>query len=319
MSRPFLLFCRGGEEGSQGRINGGVYRRGPPPPEGVQSQMAILYIVSTPIGNLADMTHRAVATLGTVRRVLAEDTRRTAILLKHYGISTPLYSAHEHNEAARCEQILSWLGEGEDLAIVSDAGTPLLSDPGARIVQAVLGAGYDVVPIPGASALLAALVASGIEPEPFTFFGFLPRSGRERRERIGAISSLPHTVVLYEAPGRLAKLLEELTGRCGATRRVAVGREITKLHETFVRGTLGDVLAYYREQRVRGEVVVVIAGAPEPETADGEQAAAALARQLLADGASPRDAAKQIARTLKVPRNRAYELTLSVSAEGQAD
>jgi 16S rRNA (cytidine1402-2'-O)-methyltransferase len=281
--------------------------------------MPILYIVSTPIGNLADMTQRAVETLRAVRRVLAEDTRRTAILLKHYGISTPLYSAHEHNEAARSAQILSWLGEGEDLALVSDAGTPLLSDPGARIVQAVIGAGYDVVPIPGASALLAALVASGIEPEPFTFFGFLPRSGRERKERLATITSLLHTVVLYEAPARLARLLEELTGLCGATRRVVVGREITKLHETFVRGTLGEVLAYYRDQQVRGEVVVVLAGAPEPEPADAEQTATEMARQLLADGASPRDAAKQIARILNVARNRAYEITLSVSAEGSTD
>lgn len=281
--------------------------------------MPILYIVSTPIGNLADMTQRAADTLRAVRRVLAEDTRRTAILLKHYGISTPLYSAHEHNEVARSAQIISWLSEGEDLAIVSDAGTPLLSDPGARIVQAVIGAGYDVVPIPGASALLAALVASGIEPEPFTFFGFLPRSGRERKERLRDIASLQHTVVLYEAPGRLAKLLEDLTESCGATRRVAVGREITKLHETFVRGTLGELLAYYRDQQVRGEVVVVMAGAPEPEAADAEQAATEMARQLLAGGASPRDAAKQIARTLNVPRNRAYELTLSVSAEGSTD
>jgi 16S rRNA (cytidine1402-2'-O)-methyltransferase len=281
--------------------------------------MPILYIVSTPIGNLADMTQRAVDTLRAVHRVLAEDTRRTAILLKHYGISTPLYSAHEHNEAARCAQILSWLSEGEDLAIVSDAGTPLLSDPGARIVQAVVGAGYDVVPIPGASALLAALVASGLEPEPFTFFGFLARSGRERKGRLKDIASLQHTVVLYEAPGRLAKLLEELTERCGPARRVAVGREITKLHETFVRGTLGDVLAYYRDQQVRGEVVVVLAGAPEPEAAEAEQAATEMARQLLAGGATPRDAAKQIARMLNVPRNRAYELTLSVSAEGSTD
>lgn len=278
--------------------------------------MPILYIVSTPIGNLADMTHRAVDTLRAVRRVLAEDTRRTAILFKHYGISTPLYSAHEHNEAARIAQILSWLGEGEDLAIVSDAGTPLLSDPGARIVQAVIGAGHDVVPIPGASALLAALVAAGIEPEPFTFLGFLARSGRERKERLAAVGALRHTAVLYEAPGRLARLLEELAEVCGDARRVAVARELTKMHETFVRGTLAEVLAYYRDRQVRGEVVVVVAGAPEPAADQNDQAATELARELLKAGASPRDAARQIARSLNLPRNRAYELTLAVSAEG---
>jgi 16S rRNA (cytidine1402-2'-O)-methyltransferase len=278
--------------------------------------MSVLYIVSTPIGNLADMTRRAIETLSGVQRVLAEDTRRTAILFRHYGISTPLYSAHEHNEAARVAQILAWLADGEELAIVSDAGTPLLSDPGARIVQAVLAAGHDVVPIPGASALLAALVASGIAPEPFTFFGFLPRSGRERKERMRSIATLTHTAVIYEAPGRVAKLLGELSELCGDERRVAVGREITKLHETFVRGTLGEAAAYYHDRQVRGEVVVVLAGAPEPQPHDAEESAINLARDLLQSGATPRDAAKEIARTLKLPRNRAYEITLTVSEEG---
>src|SRR5688500_13851189 len=151
--------------------------------------MPSLYIVSTPIGNLADMTFRAVETLRTVRRILAEDTRRTGILLKHYSIDTPMVSAHEHNEAARARQIVDWLQAGDDLAIVSDAGTPLLSDPGARIVQAVIEAGFDVVPIPGASAVLAALVGGGLEPEPFTFFGFLPRSGKERKQRLAELAT----------------------------------------------------------------------------------------------------------------------------------
>ena len=281
--------------------------------------MPTLYIVSTPIGNLADMTHRAVTTLGTVQRVLAEDTRRTAILLRHYGISTPLVSAHEHNEAARVAQILAWMAAGEDLAIVSDAGTPLLSDPGARIVQAVIDAGHDVVPIPGASALLAALVASGIAPEPFTFFGFLERSGRERKERLAEIAAHPHTAVIYEAPGRVAKLLEDLLQVCGDERRVAVGREITKLHETFVRGTLREAFAYYEDQQVRGEVVVVLEGAPAEAPADIDEQAHAMALELLAGGASKRDAAKQIAQTLNVARNRAYEITQSASAEGSAE
>ena len=281
--------------------------------------MASLYIVSTPIGNLADMTHRGITTLGAVQRVLAEDTRRTAILLRHYGISTPLVSAHEHNEAGRVAQILAWMAAGEDLAIVSDAGTPLLSDPGARIVQAVIEAGHDVVPVPGASALLAALVASGITPEPFTFFGFLERSGRERKERLAEIAAHTHTVVIYEAPGRIAKLLEDLLQLCGDERRVAVGREITKLHETFVRGTLREAFAYYEDQQVRGEVVVVLEGAraEAPDDIDGQ--AHAMARELLAAGASKRDAAKQITQKLNVARNRAYEITQSASAEGSAE
>jgi 16S rRNA (cytidine1402-2'-O)-methyltransferase len=278
--------------------------------------MASFYIVSTPIGHLADMTHRAIETLRTVRKVLAEDTRRTAILFKHYGISTPLFSAHEHNEAARVAQILGWMAEGEDVAIVSDAGTPLLSDPGARIVKAVIEAGYTVVPIPGASALLSALVASGIEPEPFTFFGFLPRSGRERKERLAQIAALRHTAVLYEAPGRVVKLLEDLIEQCGAERVVAVGRELTKLHEEFVRGTLAEARDHYQEQQIRGEIVVVLAGAAAADPEDLESTAERMARQLLADGATPRDAAKEIAKTIGVARNRAYEITLNISAEG---
>ena len=281
--------------------------------------MPILYIVSTPIGNLADMSHRAITTLGAVQRVLAEDTRRTAVLLRHYGIATPLISAHEHNEAARVAQILAWMSAGEDLAIVSDAGTPLLSDPGARIVEAVIAAGHDVVPIPGASALLAALVASGIAAEPFTFFGFLERSGRERKERLAEIGAHRYTAVLYEAPGRVAKLLEDLLQVCGDERRVAVGREITKLHETFVRGTLREAHAYYEDQQVRGEVVVILEGARPEEPADVEGQALTMARELLAAGASKRDAAKQIAQTLNVARNRAYEIAQNASAEGSAE
>src|SRR5688572_8784034 len=191
--------------------------------------MPSLYIVSTPIGNLSDMTFRGVETLRSVNRILAEDTRRTSILLKHYGIDTPLISVHEHNEMARAGQILAWLRDGDDLAIVSDAGTPLLSDPGARIVRAVLDGGFEVVPIPGASALLAALVAAGIEPEPFTFFGFLPRSGKERKERLQQLLPLAHAAVLYEAPGRVEKLLNDLLESCGRERRAVVARELVKI------------------------------------------------------------------------------------------
>lgn len=279
--------------------------------------MSTLYIVSTPIGNLSDISHRAIDTLAGVKRVLAEDTRRTAILFKHYGISTPLISAHEHNEAARVARILEWMAAGEDLAIVSDAGTPLLSDPGTRIVQAVLEAGHEVVPIPGASALLSALVASGIDPEPFTFFGFLPRSGRERKEMLSLVATHPYTSVLYEAPGRVEKLLLDLIAACGDDRRVAVGREITKLHETFVRGTLREAFARYEGQQVRGEIVVVLAGAPAQQPADLHADAVPLARRLIADGATVRDAAKEVAQRLKMPRNRAYEIVQAVSAEGK--
>ncbi|HEY0809067.1 MAG TPA: 16S rRNA (cytidine(1402)-2'-O)-methyltransferase, partial [Longimicrobiales bacterium] len=256
-----------------------------------------------------DLTYRAVETLRTVDRILAEDTRRTGILLKHYGIQTPMTSAHEHNEAARAAHIVGWLQAGENIALVSDAGTPLLSDPGARLVTAVIEAGFDVVPIPGASALLAALVAAGIDPEPFTFFGFLPRSGKERKERLQQLVPLEHAAVLYEAPGRVQKLLQDLLESCGSERRAAVARELTKLHETFVRGTLQELVSYYEDQPVRGEVVVILAGAEPPAADAGTDDAALTARELLQTGASARDVAKEIATRYQLPRNVAYQIT----------
>jgi 16S rRNA (cytidine1402-2'-O)-methyltransferase len=279
--------------------------------------MSRLYIVSTPIGNLDDITHRAVAVLGSVSRVLAEDTRRTAILLRHYGIATSLVSAHEHNEAARAAQVVGWLDGGEDVALVTDAGTPLLSDPGARIVQAAVRAGHDVVPVPGASALLAALVAAGLPAEPFTFFGFAPRSGRERAELLDRLAALEHTAVLYEAPSRLEALLRDLAACCGPQREVAVARELTKLHESVVRGTLATVMGHYEGSRVRGEIVLVLAGAPPAESSPED--ARALAETLLAAGESPRSAAKELARRLRMPRNDAYSLVISLAGGPSKD
>lgn len=270
--------------------------------------MSTFFIVSTPIGNLADTTYRAVEVLGSVDRILAEDTRRTGILCRHYGLDTPLVSVHEHNEAARVGAVLGWLEAGEELALVSDAGTPLVSDPGARLVRAVVDAGHAVVPVPGASALLAALVAAGLEPEPFTFFGFLPRSGRAREDRLAEVAALPHTGVLYESPERLVALLDELATRTDRSRRVVVCRELTKVHEEHRRGSLGEVAAHYRAAGVRGEVVVVLAGAEGLSAAVDEEAAAALAMALLDDGGRPSVVAREVARRLGVPRNRVYEI-----------
>jgi len=283
--------------------------------------MSRLYVVSTPIGNLADITYRAVAVLGEVDRILAEDTRRTRILLQHYGVSTPLYSAHTHNEAARAALLVEWLDAGEEVALVSDAGTPLLSDPGARIVQRVVEAGHTVVPVPGPSALLAALVGSGLDPEPFTFYGFTPRSGRARAERLEEVAGSRHTVVLYEAPGRLARLLAELAERCGGERKVVVARELTKIHETFFRGTLAEASAYYEREPARGEVVVVVAGASDTGSApaDTDEAVRALARSLLEAGERPSAVARELSRRTGIPRNRAYEIVHSLSEEGGGD
>lgn len=275
--------------------------------------MSLLYVVSTSIGNLADMTYRAVAVLGEVDRILAEDTRRTRILLQHYGLEKPLYSAHAHNEAARAAQLLEWLEAGESVALVSDAGTPLISDPGARIVQGVIEAGHRVVPVPGASALLAALVGAGVEAEPFTFYGFTPRSGRARSERLAEVASLGHTAVLYEAPGRLARLLRELAEVCGGERRAVVARELTKIHETFSRGTLAELAAYYDQEPVRGEVVLVVAGSEVTGSAEASlEELERAARELLGEGLRPSAAARELSRLHGLSRNRAYEIVHSV-------
>jgi 16S rRNA (cytidine1402-2'-O)-methyltransferase len=286
-----------------------------------QSLMSILYIVSTPIGHLGDMTFRGVEVLSAVDRVLAEDTRRTSILFRRYEIDTPLVSAHAHNEEARTRNVLDWLEAGETLALVSDAGTPLLSDPGARLVRSVVEAGHDVVPVPGASALLAALVASGLEPEPFTFHGFPPRSGSARRELLGRVAELEHTAVFYEAPGRLTRLLADLIEYCGADRRVAVAREVTKMHETFVRGTLAEALDYYGKGQVRGEVVVVLGGGTGPVAAADAVDPEALARSLLEGGMRPSAVARELSSRLGMPRNDAYAIALALAAprEGDAD
>lgn len=277
--------------------------------------MATLYLVSTPIGNLGDLTRRAEETMESVSRVLAEDTRRTRTLLTHLGFSKPLVSLHSHNEAARTEKVLAWLASGEDLAMVSDAGTPLVSDPGQRVVRAVLDAGYEVVPIPGPSAVLAALVGSGFPADRFTFLGFLPRKGRERAELLDRISASPDPVVLFESPERVGSLLVALEERCGPQRKVAVARELTKLHEEFIRGSMEDVRTRLESTRSRGEFALVVAGADAPEVSDAvdDGAVRALAVSLLAEGYTPSRTAKEVARRLKVSRNMSYEIVQDVA------
>jgi 16S rRNA (cytidine1402-2'-O)-methyltransferase len=276
--------------------------------------VAVLHIVSTPIGNLGDMTRRAVEVLATADIVLAEDTRRTATLLRHYEIQRKLVSAHEHNEASRAESVVRWLDEGLSVALVTDAGTPLLSDPGSRIVRKAVAAGHEVVPIPGASALLAALVGSGLPADRFTFYGFIPRKGGARAALLEEIARTPHTVVLYESPQRLGSLLADLAPAAGSERRAAVAREITKLHEEFVRGTLGELADRYADAPPLGEIVVVMDGrtaAPDPEAA--AEVARGLARELLADGVSPTSVVRRLREELGIPRNQAYQLVHEVA------
>ena len=198
-----------------------------------------LYIVSTPIGNLGDLSARALETLRSADAILAEDTRHTRALLSHFDLHTPLESYHEHNEAASTPGLVGRLQLGATLALVSDAGTPLLSDPGARLVRAAAAAGIAVVPIPGASALLAALVGAALSADRFTFFGFVPRKGPERRSLLADVAALRHTAVLYEAPGRVAETLDDLAAAGAGGREAVVARELTKQFEEFRRGTEG--------------------------------------------------------------------------------
>ena len=265
-----------------------------------------LYVVSTPIGNLGDFSARAVDVLRSVDAVLAEDTRHTRHLLEHYDIRTPLISHHEHNEARETPRILERLRDGESFALVSDAGTPLVSDPGARLVRAALDAGILVMPVPGASALLAALVASGLDAERFTFFGFLPRKGRERTEAIEALEALAHTAVLYEAPGRVSDTLAELERHGAGERAVAVARELTKQFEETRRGTVAELARYYADTPPKGEVVIVLAGRA-PSSPD-EGAARERARVLRQGGASARDVARALVEEHGLARNAAYRL-----------
>ncbi len=280
--------------------------------------MASLYIVSTPIGNLGDVTRRAVEVLEAADVVLAEDTRRTGILLRLLGVRSRLLSAHEHNQASRAPLVVEILGEGRDVAMVTDAGTPLLSDPGARIVREVVEAGFPVVPVPGASALLAALVASGIDADTFTFLGFPPRRGGARTAMLEEIAASPRAVVLYESPNRVGKLLADLAAAAGGERRACVARELTKLHEEFVRGTLAELTGRYAGAEVLGEVVVVVEGRPrdlEREEAVDALAAASVARVLLEQGESASAVAKELRRRLGISRNEAYRIAQEAAGE----
>ena len=270
------------------------------------SASGTLYVVSTPIGNMGDFSFRAVETMRAVSAVLAEDTRHTRHLLDRYEIDVPLVAYHEHNEAKATPALVARLLAGESLALVSDAGTPLLSDPGARLVRAAADAGVRVSPIPGASALLAALVASGLDVDRFTFIGFLARKGADRRAALDEIVASTHVVVLYEAPNRVADTLAELAEAGAGERATVVARELTKQYEELRRGTLAELAAYYGNTPPRGEVVILIAGRIPRATSEDELRARA--NELRAEGRSARDVASVLSAELGAPRNLAYRL-----------
>ncbi len=274
-------------------------------------------LVATPIGNLGDLSPRAVAALDEADVICCEDTRRTRALLASAGVGGRgrLVSLHEHNESARVAEVLGWVEDGKSVAVVTDAGTPAVSDPGARLVAAAAGRGLRVSVVPGPSAVLAALVVSGLPTDRFCVEGFLPRKGTERRRRIGALAAEERTAVVLEAPGRLAATLAELAAVLG-DRPAAVARELTKVHEEVWRGTLGGLAAQAAGRTVRGEVVVVIAGAPAPDPPTDERVAEAVAMRLEA-GDSARQAADAVSGALGVARRRAYEVAIAQKAAGR--
>ncbi len=281
----------------------------------------VLYVVATPIGNLRDVTLRALEVLGSVPLVAAEDTRLTKRLLDRHGIVARMTSFHARSSPGRLAALLEHLRGGADLALVTDAGTPVVSDPGADLVAAWAGEGGTVVPIPGASAVLAAVAASGVAGPRWSFEGFLPRTGRARRERLSAIAADPRGTILFEAPGRVAATLRDLAAACGPDRPGAVCRELTKLHEGIVRGTLGELAQAAATGTIpaRGEFVLVVgmqgaagdAGGADAITSDPDATVrAALAEvQALVDAGTPRGlAAKRVAAATGLPRRRLYEV-----------
>jgi 16S rRNA (cytidine1402-2'-O)-methyltransferase len=273
---------------------------------------ATLYVVATPLGNLQDLTHRAADVLRTVRLVAAEDTRHTRRLLSHLDAHPQMVSVHAHAEPGRLESVIRRLQAGEDVALVSDAGTPAVSDPGAELVRMAREAGIRVVPVPGPSAVASALSASGLPADRFTFLGFLPRTGSERRRLLERVAGEPWTVVLYEAPGRLVDLLQALAEVCGSERRAVVARELTKVHEEIREGSLADLAAHYTANEPLGEVTVVVEGAPEIEPVLDVEGIQEEARRLLAGGLSRKDAIRQLTESRGLRRNEVYRLVMEL-------
>jgi 16S rRNA (cytidine1402-2'-O)-methyltransferase len=267
-----------------------------------------LVLVGTPIGNLGDLAPRAVEALAAADVVCCEDTRRTGRLLQHAGVRAPaLMVVNDHTEDGAVPKVLARLAAGEVVVVVSDAGMPGISDPGERLVRAAVDAGVPVEVVPGPSAAISALVASGLPAGRFVFEGFLPRKGSARTERLAAVAAERRTVVLYEAPHRVARTIDDLAGVCGDDRRVALARELTKLHEEVWRGTLGEARGHVAEHAPRGEHVVVLDGAPAPPEVDDDAIRAALAAARAA-GSSTRDAVAEVSASLGVGRRRVYDL-----------
>jgi 16S rRNA (cytidine1402-2'-O)-methyltransferase len=281
-----------------------------------QTEKGTLYLVSTPIGNLEDITLRALRILKEVDLIACEDTRRTRILLSHYGIKTALTSLYDEIERKKGEVLLEKLLGGRSLAYVSDAGTPLISDPGYHLVRIAVAAGIPVVPVPGASAVITALSVAGMPSDRFAFFGFLPEKAGRRQSFLQKLKTLPMTLVFYESPRRIVDSLKDIRDILG-DRDAAVTRELTKVFEEVIRGRVDELVAKLEEQGVKGEITLLVGGAPEkPGAGDGE--IEALFREMDQQGDfSTRDLAARIAGELNLPRKRVYEVVLKLRSMEQ--
>lgn len=272
-----------------------------------------LYVVATPIGNLEDITARALRVLGEVDLIAAEDTRHSRKLLNYFGINTPLISCHEHNEQQRQERLLGRLLGGESIALISDAGTPAIADPGYRLVRACHAAGVPVTPVPGASALLAALSAAGEPTDRFVFEGFLPARAAAREESLRAVRDEPRTVVCYETPHRLLAALAAMAVVWGPERPLVVARELTKLHEELFRGTVNQAQTHFGATRVRGELVLILP--PYAAEAPVRDLAAVLHELLIGRKLPRKEAVKQVAKEFGVARSEVYRVSLTIDRD----
>ncbi|MEQ9552614.1 MAG: 16S rRNA (cytidine(1402)-2'-O)-methyltransferase [Coleofasciculus sp. G3-WIS-01] len=274
--------------------------------------MGTLYVVGTPIGNLEDMTFRAVRILQTVDTIAAEDTRHTGKLLQHFQIKTNQISYHQHNRQHRLPELLNQLTAGKTIALVTDAGMPSISDPGYELVHAAIEAGIPVIPIPGATAGITALSASGLPTDRFVFEGFLPASGQERQQRLELLAAESRTLIFYESPYRLQQTLEDFATIFSPSRQIVLARELTKLHEQFWRGTIEEAIAYYTDHEPKGEFTLILAGAPAETPVLSEAALKAELSQLINQGLSRSQAARQLSHLTNLPRRQLYQMALSL-------
>ncbi|MGB3616259.1 MAG: 16S rRNA (cytidine(1402)-2'-O)-methyltransferase [Elainellaceae cyanobacterium] len=280
--------------------------------QSLEAASGTLYVVGTPIGNLEDMTFRAVRILRQVDVIAAEDTRHTGKLLHHFQIGTPQISYHTHNHHHRVPELLQRLQSGQAIALVSDAGMPSISDPGYDLVRACRDAGFPVSPIPGPSAGVTALSAAGLSTDRFVFEGFLPAKGRDRRDRIAALTSEPRTVILYEAPHRLRHTLNDLTEALGGDRILVVARELTKRYEEFWEGNLAAAVERYTERNPQGEFTLILTGAATKPLELSDADIKAELMRLLSQGMSHSNASRQLAQQAALPRRHVYQLALSL-------